>query len=108
MSTIWEAIKQAFRGLRVGREQRSLVGQSIIIGFVVWIAIFALKEIVHWLFHEVIHWIEHAPTVFVLFIPLVIGALIVALIGRYRSQVITYRDAEGEIEPLNAVEGDCV
>ena len=108
MRTIWEAIKQAFRGLRVGREQRLLVGQSIIIGFVVWIAIFALKEIVHWLFHEVIHWIEYAPTVFVLFIPLVVGALIVALIGRYRSQVITYRDAEGEIEPLNAVEGDGV
>lgn len=108
MRSIWKAIKQAFRGLQVGREQRLLVGQSIIIGVVVWMAIFALKEIVHWVFHEVIHWIEHAPTVLVLFIPLIIGALIVALIGRYRAQVITYRDAEGEIEPLNAVEGDGV
>ena len=99
-------LRAAFRGLSLGREQRTLVVQSVVIGIVVWIAIFALKESVHWLFHEVLHWIEHAPTPWVLFIPLSIGAIIVGLIAQFRSEVINFRDEEGEIEPLNAIEGD--
>jgi CIC family chloride channel protein len=105
-ATIVEDLRAAFRGLSFGAEQRTLVVQSVVIGIVVWIAIFALKEGVHWLFHEVLHWIEHAPTPWVLFIPLTAGALIVGLIAQYRSEVINFRDEEGEIEPLNAVEGD--
>jgi CIC family chloride channel protein len=97
---------QALRGLRIGKEQRILAFQSIIIGAVVWVAVFALKESVHWLFHEVLHWIEHASTPLVLFIPLLIGALIVGVIAQFRASVINYRDDEGEVEPLNAVEGD--
>jgi CIC family chloride channel protein len=77
-----------------------------VIGIVVWFAIFALKESVHWLFHEVLHWVEHAPTPLVLFLPLSIGALIVGLIAQFRSEVISFRDEDGEIEPLNAIEGD--
>ena len=99
-------LRAAFRGLRLGREQRTLAIQAIIIGIVVWIAIFALKESVHWLFHQVLHWIEYAPTPWVLFIPLAIGALIVGLIAQFRSEVINFRNEEGEIEPLNAIEGD--
>jgi CIC family chloride channel protein len=99
-------ISQALRGLRIGKEQRILTFQAIIIGAVVWVAVFALKESVHWLFHEVLHWIEHAPTPLVLFIPLLIGALIVGVIAQFRASVINYRDDEGEVEPLNAVEGD--
>ena len=99
-------LSQALRGLRIGKEQRILAFQSIIIGVVVWIAVFALKESVHWLFHEVLHWIEHAPTPLVLFIPLLIGALIVGIIAQYRAVTINYRDDEGEVEPLNAIEGD--
>ena len=76
-------LSQALRGLRIGKEQRLLVGQAVVIGVVVWIAIFALKESVHWLFHEVLHWIEHAPTPLVLFVPLLIGALIVGAIAQY-------------------------
>ena len=101
-----ENLRAAFRGLSLGKEQRTLAVQAIVIGIVVWIAIFALKESVHWLFHEVLHWIEHAPTPFVLFIPLAVGALIVGLIAQFRSEVINFRDESGEIEPLNAVEGD--
>ena len=101
-----EDLRAAFRGLRLGREQRTLAVQSVVIGIVVWLAIFALKESVHWLFHEVLHWIEHAPTPWVLFIPLLAGALIVGLIAHYRSEVINFRTDEGEIEELNLVEGD--
>jgi CIC family chloride channel protein len=101
-----EDLRKAFRGLSLGKEQRQLAGQAIVIGVVVWVAIFALKEAVHWLFHEVLHWIEHAPTPWVLFIPLSIGALIVGLIAQYRSEVINFRNEEGDIERLNAVEGD--
>jgi CIC family chloride channel protein len=105
-ATVVKDLRVAFRGLRLGREQRTLVIQAVVIGIVVWIAIFALKESVHWLFHQVLHWIEHAPTPWVLFIPLAIGALIVGLIAQFRSEVINFRDEEGEIEPLNLVEGD--
>jgi CIC family chloride channel protein len=105
-ATMLEDLRAAFRGLRLGKEQRTLAVQAIVIGVVVWIAIFALKESVHWLFHEVLHWIDHAPTPFVLFIPLSLGALIVGLIAQYRSEVINFRNEEGKIEALNLVEGD--
>jgi CIC family chloride channel protein len=101
-----ENLRAAFRGLRLGKEQRTLALQAIVIGIVVWAAIFALKESVHWLFHEVLHWIEHAPTPWLLLIPLSIGALIVGLIAQYRAEVINFRSEEGEIEELNLVEGD--
>jgi CIC family chloride channel protein len=99
-------LRAAIRGLSLGKEQRTLAIQAIVIGIVVWFAIFALKESVHWLFHEVLHWVEHAPTPLVLFLPLSIGALIVGLIAQFRSEVISFRDEDGEIEPLNAIEGD--
>jgi len=99
-------LSQALRGLRIGKEPRLLAFQAIIVGAVVWIAVFLLKESVHWLFHEVLHWIEHASTPLVLFAPLLIGALLVGVIAQYRAVVINYRDDEGEVEPLNAVEGD--
>jgi CIC family chloride channel protein len=105
-ATIAEDLRAAFRGLSLGKEQRTLVLQSVVIGIVVWIAIFALKESIHWLFHQVLHWIEHAPTPWVLFIPLFVGALIVGLIASFRSEVINFRSEEGEIEKLNAIEGD--
>jgi CIC family chloride channel protein len=101
-----EVLRAAFRGLSLGKEQRQLAGQAIVIGGVVWIAVFALKESVHWLFHRVLHWIESAPSLWMLFIPLAIGALIVGLIAQFRSEIIYFRDDEGEIEPLNAIEGD--
>lgn len=104
--TIVADLRAAIRGLSVGKEQRILASQAVVIGVVVWIAIFALKESVHWLFHEVLHWVEHAPTPWVLFLPLAIGALIVGLIAQYRSEVINFRTEEGEIEELNLVEGD--
>jgi CIC family chloride channel protein len=103
---IIEDLRAALRGLRLGKEQRTLAIQAIVIGIVVWIAVFALKESVHWLFHEVLHWIDHAPTPWVLFIPLFIGALIVGLIAQYRSEVINFHNEEGEVERLNAIEGD--
>ncbi len=101
-----EDLRAAFRGLSLGEEQRKLAGQAVVIGILVWVAVFALKEAVHWLFHEVLHWIEGAPTPWVLFFPLFIAALIVGLIAQYRAEVINFRNEKGEIERLNAVEGD--
>jgi len=103
---IQDLLRSAFRGLSLGKEQRKLAGQAVVIGVAVWIAIFALKERVHWLFHEGLHWIAHAPTPWVLFIPLFLAALLVGLIAQYRSQTINFRNQEGEIEALNDVEGD--
>ena len=103
---MFEVFRAAFRGLSLGKEQRQLAGQAIVIGGVVWMAVFTLKEAVHWLFHQVLHWIENAPSLWMLFIPLAIGALIVGLIAQFRSEIIYFRDDEGEIETLNAIEGD--
>jgi hypothetical protein len=83
---------QAFRGLRIGKEERQLVVQAIVVGVVVWIAIFVLKESVHWIFHEVLRWIEHASTPLVLFVPLLVGALVVGLVAQFWASEINYRD----------------
>jgi CIC family chloride channel protein len=101
-----EDLRESFRGLNVGKEAQQLAGLAIVIGVVVWIATFALKESIHWLFHQVLHWIENAPSPWVVFIPLAIGALIVGLIAQFRSETIFFRTDDGEVEALNAIEGD--
>jgi CIC family chloride channel protein len=101
-----EDLRETFRGLSWGKEPWQLAGLAIVIGVVVWIAIFALKESIHWLFHEVLHWIENAPSPWLVFIPLAIGALIVGIIAQFRSETIFFRTDDGEIEALNAIEGD--
>lgn len=88
------------------RDERRLVFQSVVIGIVVWAIVFALKSSVHFVFHELIHWLEHASTPFLLFVPLLVGALLVATIVRYRSTTLHYRDADGHIHELLDVEGD--
>ena len=70
-------IKEFFRALSIGHVERRLMGLSLAVGVVVWPVVYALKELVHWLFHEVVVWIEHADTPFLLFIPLLIGAALV-------------------------------
>jgi hypothetical protein len=84
---------QAFRGLRIGKEERQLLVQAIVVGVVVWIAIFVLKESVHWLFHEVLHWIEHASTLPILFVPLLVGALVVGLVDDGLNKPMVMRQA---------------
>ena len=39
-----EDLRAAFRGLSIGKEQQRLAVQAIVIGILVWVAIFALKE----------------------------------------------------------------
>ena len=88
------------------QEERRLVVQSAVIGVVVWAVVFALKTAVHWTFHTLLEWIEHAPTPALLLVPLLLGALLVAAISQYRATMLHYRDKEGHIHELNAVEGD--
>ncbi len=88
------------------RQERRLVIQAVIIGFIVWVIVFALRKAVHELFHVNIHWLEHASTPFLLFVPLLIGALLVATIVKWRSATIHYRDDDGHIHELLDVEGD--
>lgn len=88
------------------RDERRLVLQAVVIGVVVWAIVFALKSTVHFVFHELIHWLEHALSPFLLFAPLLVGALLVATIVRFRSATLHYRDADGHIHELLDVEGD--
>lgn len=87
-------------------EERRLILQSVVIGVLVWAAVFSLKAGVHWLFDAVVGWLEAAPSLLFVFAPLLIGATIVAAISRYHAQTIYYRDSAGQINPLNDVEGD--
>ncbi|MCB0037337.1 MAG: chloride channel protein, partial [Anaerolineales bacterium] len=89
-------------------EQR-LVVQSLIVGAVVWLIVFALKTAVHEVGHQVLHFIEEQPPALlvpILFGSLIIGAVIVASLARYKASVIHYRDGEGQIHELIDVEGD--
>ena len=100
-------IREFFRAIAIGPVERRLMVLSIIVGVVVWPVVFALKELVHWLFHEVVVWVEHASTPLVLFIPLLIGAGLTALFAQFRPLFVTYQVDEEE-EELNAVAGDGV
>ncbi len=87
------------------QDERRLVVQSIIIGVVVWAAVFSLKAAVHWAFHETLHWLEHVNLLFV-FIPLLVGALITAVIIQIRPTTLHYRDKDDQIHELIDAEGD--
>ena len=86
-------------------EERRLVFQSVIIGVVVWAAVFLLKTLVHWAFETTLHWLEGVNLLFV-FVPLLIGALLTAVIIQFRPTILHYRDKEGHIHALVDAEGD--
>jgi len=101
-------LAEFFRALTIGPVERRLIALSLVVGILVWPVVYALKELVHWLFHEILHWIEHVPTPLVVFIPLLIGAAITAAVTRYRPVFVKYQTEEGEEEELNAIAGDGV
>lgn len=106
MSANLDRLKKAFRVFRLQKEERELVLQAVVVGAAAWAAIYVLKELVHWLFHEVVHWIEQAPVAIVLFVPLLLGAAIVAIVAGLRKVTVDYKDEEGHVETIDAVEGD--
>lgn len=91
------------------RHERRLVLRSAIVGAIVWVVVFALKTAVHQIEHMTLHFLEEVSVL--LLAPyligfLLIGALIVALLSRYGSTMIHYRDDAGHIHELIDVEGD--
>ena len=91
------------------RHERALVFRSVLVGAVVWLVVFSLKTAVHELEHFTLHFLEEASVA--LLAPyligfLLVGALIVALISRFGSSVVHYRDKSGHIHELIDVEGD--
>ena len=55
-ATIAQDLRAAFRGLSLGKEQRTLAVQAVVIGIVVWIAILALLSmsiLVQWIYDVV-------------------------------------------------------
>ena len=60
-------------------------------------------------FHTTLHYLEelgHGVALLLVFVPLLIGALLVATIVKYRSSQMHYRDDDGHIHELTDVEGD--
>lgn len=91
------------------RNERALVFRSILVGAAVWMVVFSLKTAVHELEHFTLHFLEE--TSLLLLAPYMIGfllagALVVALISRFGSSVVHYRDDSGHIHELIDVEGD--
>ncbi|MCB0006575.1 MAG: chloride channel protein [Anaerolineales bacterium] len=87
------------------QEQR-LVVKSFVVGVVVWIIVYTLRETVHWLFHELIVVLEEGPSPFLVFVPLFLGAAFVAYLVKYTGHRVHYRDKSGHVHQLVDVEGD--
>lgn len=101
-----QAARRQFLPLYFDRIERRWIFQSIVIGFVVWVVVFALKWLVHGTFDAVLAWVESAPSELLVLIPLALGALIVALLTQLRASTLYYQDSGGRLHPLNDVEGD--
>ena len=111
MKSITESITEFIQTLprTFDEEERRLVFQSIIIGVVVFAIVFTLREAAHWAFHTTLHYLEelgHGVALLLVFVPLLIGALLVSFIVKFRSYQIHYRDDAGHIHELTDVEGD--
>ena len=87
-------------------QERRLVARALVIGAIVWLIVFTLKEAVHWLFHTVIATVEAGPTPLLILLPLAAGALIVSIMVHFRGRVLYYHDAHGHVHELLDVEGD--
>ncbi len=101
---LWQSLPSIF-----DEEERRLVFQSVIIGVVVWAIVFALRTAVNWAFHTTLGYMEmlgNGPALVFILLPLLLGALLVSLIVKYRSTQIHYRDDNGDIHELTDVEGD--
>ncbi|UCG24724.1 MAG: chloride channel protein, partial [Chloroflexota bacterium] len=107
MNSTLPTIREFFRALSIGHVERRLLLMSFVVGIVVWPVVFALKELVHLIFHEVVVWLEHGSTQLLIFIPLLIGSAFTAFIAWYRPSFVTYQAGDEE-EELNAVAGDGV
>ena len=88
------------------RREQHLVVTSIVIGAVVWVAVYALKLLVHQTFEHVLEWVEQSPTELLIVIPIVIGSLITAALAAWHASNVYYRDKDGHVHALNDVEGD--
>jgi len=113
MKSLFDALLDGVRHLGVVRgllgyfdeEERRLVFQSVVIGAAVWLVVFGLKTAVHTVFEFNLHLIEDIHPAFLL-VPLLLGAIIVAAIATYKKSTVHYRDEDGHIHELNAIEGD--
>lgn len=75
-------------------------------GVVVWAFVTVLKVAVHEGFRLMASLLALTPNVAFVWVPLVIGALGVAAIARFRPRTVHYRDADDRLHPLDVVEGD--
>ncbi|MCB0148218.1 MAG: chloride channel protein, partial [Caldilineaceae bacterium] len=79
---------------------------SIVVGAVVWSAVYLLKLSVHWLSEHILEIVEQTPFHLLIFVPLVAGSLIVAALAAWRASFVYYRDKDNHLHALNDVEGD--
>ncbi|MCB0058830.1 MAG: hypothetical protein KDE45_17455, partial [Caldilineaceae bacterium] len=88
------------------RREQHLVVMSIVVGAVVWSAVYLLKLSVHWLSEHILEIVEQTPFHLLIFVPLVAGSLIVAALAAWRASFVYYRDKDNHLHALNDVEGD--
>lgn len=90
----------------VDPQERQWVAQAVVIGLVVWVFVFALKEATHASFAALARAVVQGPSIALMLVPLLAGAVGVGLIVRFAHEVVYYRDEQGRTQKLNAVEGD--
>ena len=88
------------------RREQHLVAMAVVVGTVVWGAVYLLKLSVHWLLEHVLQTAAQTPFQWFIFVPLVAGSLMVAALAAWRTSYVYYRDKENHLHVLNDVEGD--
>ena len=86
--------------------ERRLLFQAIVVGVVVWAFVATLKWCVHVGLAFTTSHVADAPHVVFVLVPLVLGALGVATVARFRRSTVHYRDGNDKIHALDIVEGD--
>ncbi len=91
---------------QVDAEERRLLFQAVVVGVVVWAFVATLKWAVHTGLAFTQGMLERTPHVAFVWVPLVLGAVGVAWVARFRRTTVHYRDNNDKLHPLDAVEGD--
>lgn len=105
---LFQGVANAIRELPqyFNEEERRLVTRSLIIGVVVWAVVFLVRTAVLASLDSLLAWIEAGPSLWLVLVPLLLGALGVAALSRYRYTLISYHDRQGQLLELNDIEGD--
>ncbi len=91
---------------QIDADERRLLVQSVVVGIVVWAFVAVLKWCVHLGIAATSALLRWAPHVSLVWAPLILGAICVVYVVKFRQTTVYYRGSDERLHPLEAVEGD--